>query len=321
MVSKNTNVSAYVALGALRDTDASLYKSEARVSSGYKVATAADDAAYWSIATTMRSDNRSLKAVEDALSMAAGVLDTAFQGMSASTDIMSNMKARLVMARESGVDRDKINTELTAMKEQLRSIAESSTFSGENWLQKTSNNDLGTRSLVSSFQRDNSGYVQVDTIDYDIDGQSGTTSLNYLVDDKDGDDGILTSNSYATAIGASKNWVVFNGTAAGTGYDEISLSTTTTTQELDDMIKVVDAMNERMTVVASDLGAKANRVETQHEFALDLQNAIKTGVGNMVDTNLDEESSRLRALQAQQQLGTTALSIVNTQVQSLLQLM
>ncbi|MDQ0455141.1 flagellin N-terminal helical domain-containing protein [Rhizobium paknamense] len=321
MVSKNTNVSAYVALGSLRNTVASRDQSEARVNTGYRVATAADDAAYWSIATTMRSDNRSLKAVEDALSMAAGVLDTAFQGMSSATDIMSRMTSRLVMAREPGVDRDKINTELAEMKDELRNIAESSSFSGENWLQRSDRNDPGKRSLVSSFQRDNNGYLSVDTIDYDIDGQAGTTNVNYMIDDKGGDEGILTGPGFANALGASKTWVLFNGTNAGTSYDEIKLSSTTTNQELDEMIKVVDAMTERMTDVATELGAKANRVETQHEFAKDLQSSITTGVGGMVDTNMNEESSRLKALQAKEQLGIKSLSIVNSSTQSLLQLM
>ncbi len=38
------------------------------------------------------------------------------------------------MAREPGTDLVKVNTEITALKEELRTIAHSSNFSGENWL-------------------------------------------------------------------------------------------------------------------------------------------------------------------------------------------
>ncbi|MCF1447700.1 flagellin [Agrobacterium vitis] len=321
MTSKNTNVAAYTALQSLRHTVSSRDDSQARVTTGYRVATAADDAAYWSIATTMRSDNRSLSAVQDALSMAAGVLDTAESGMSTSTDLMMDVKARLVLAREGGTSRDKINTELDEIRDQFRSIAESSSFSKENWLLRSSTSDKDNRNLVGSFVRDGEGRISINTIDYNVGGDPGTSEVNYLIDDLDGEGGILTGSGFATELGTAKTWVMFNGSKASTTHDEIRLEDSTTNADIDDMIKVVDAMAERMNGVASTLGAMSNRVEMQYEFSKDLQGSISKGVGNMVDTDMNLESSRLKALQAKEQLGIKSLSIVNTSVQSLSQLL
>lgn len=321
MVSKNTNVAAYTALESLRSNDASLSASHGRIASGYRVAKPSDNAAYWSIATTMRSDNRSVSSVQDALSMAGSVLDTAYNGMSTATDLMSKVKSRLVMARETGVDRDKINTELDEIRQQFRSIAESSSFSKENWLQRSSLSDRASRDLVGSFVRDGRGHVSVNTIKYDINGQAGTADVNYLIDDVEGDRGILTGSGFSTELGTAKTWVMFNGTNAGTNYNEIRLDSTSTTDDIDEMIQVVDRMTERMTDVASQLGAMNNRVDMQYEFAKDLEGSINKGVGGMVDTDMNLESSRLKALQVRDQIGKQSLSIVNTSVQSVMQLL
>ncbi len=54
MNSIHTNISAMTALQSLNQTNKSLLETQNRISTGYRVATAADNAAYFSIATTMR---------------------------------------------------------------------------------------------------------------------------------------------------------------------------------------------------------------------------------------------------------------------------
>ena len=47
---------------------------------------------------------------------------------------------------------------------------------------------------------------------------------------------------------------------------------------------------------------------------------MKTGVGNLVDADLAEDSANLQALQIKQQLGLQTLSIANAAPQNILQL-
>ncbi|GEO84218.1 MULTISPECIES: flagellin [Alphaproteobacteria] len=320
MLSFNTNNGAILALDVLRSTLGSRDDTMARVSSGQRIATAADNAAYWSIATTMRSDNKMLSAVDDALGLAGGIVDSAANGFSAATDTLAEFKKLLIMAREAGVDKGKINVDLDQLKDELKSIADSSSFAAQNWLKRTDVADDIDRQLVGSFRRDADGGVKVTDITYEIAGTAGTSKVNFLIDDLSGDSGILTGSGFSTELGTSKAWVLFNGENGG-AHDEIRLDETTTDAEINEMISVVDAMAERTIEVGATLGAIGTRVEMQSEFTKDLQDAIETGVGKMVDADLNAETSRLKALQTQEQLGMQALQIANSSTDRFLDLL
>jgi flagellin len=81
-----TNYSAMGALQALRSQNAGLQTTEKQVSSGLRVQVAADNAAYWSVATTMRSDRKAISAVSDALGLGAAMVDTAYEAMNSVVD-------------------------------------------------------------------------------------------------------------------------------------------------------------------------------------------------------------------------------------------
>ena len=71
---------------------------------------------------------------------------------------------------------------------------------------------------------------------------------------------------------------------------------------------------------AADLGSSKGHIEDQQKFVSKLVDAMKSGIGALVDANMEEASARLQALQVQQQLGTQSLSIANKAPQMILQL-
>ncbi|EBY7415981.1 flagellin, partial [Salmonella enterica subsp. enterica serovar Alachua] len=73
-----TNSSALTALQTLSSTNKSLETTQNRISTGLRIGEAADNASYWSIATSMKSDNKANSAVQDALGLGAGKVDTAY---------------------------------------------------------------------------------------------------------------------------------------------------------------------------------------------------------------------------------------------------
>ncbi|MEC9462587.1 MAG: flagellin [Pseudomonadota bacterium] len=173
MTSILTNLGAIAALQTLRSLSTGLTRAQEQTSSGLRVAVAADNAAYWSISTTMRSDNMALSAVSDALGLGAAKLDTAYAGTDAIVDVLGEFKAKLVAAKEEGVDRTKIQEELAQLNAQAESIVESASFSGENLLKTKSTLPLleegpMTTTVVSSFVRDASNAVQVKTMAIDL---------------------------------------------------------------------------------------------------------------------------------------------------------
>ena len=166
MTSILTNHSAMAALQTLRAIGSSLTDTQQQVSTGMRVGQASDNVAYWSISTTMRSDNKALSAVSDALGLGAANVDVAYAGIENTIDLLGEFRAKLVSAQETSIDKSKIQNELDQLKKQFTSIATSASFNGVNWLDTSSPDDLMTlssypTSLVSSFIRSSDGTVRV----------------------------------------------------------------------------------------------------------------------------------------------------------------
>lgn len=173
MTSILTNHSAMAALQTLRAIGSSLTDTQQQVSTGLRVGQASDNVAYWSISTTMRSDNKALSAVSDALGLGAANVDVAYAGIENTIDLLGEFRAKLVSAQETSIDKSKIQNELDQLKKQFTSIATSASFNGVNWLDTSSPDDLMTlssypTSLVSSFIRSSDGTVRVGTTEVDL---------------------------------------------------------------------------------------------------------------------------------------------------------
>ena len=304
MTSIMTNNSAMAALSTLRSINSSMETTQDRISSGYRVGNASDNAAYWSIATTMRSDNKALGTVQDALGLGAAKTDVAYTGMKAAISVVDEIKAKLVAASEPGVDKSKVQKEITQLQDQLKSVVKSAGFSGENWLYTASGATApGTKSIVGSFNRDASGNVSLTTLDVD-------TTKTMLIDEAATANGLLTDalkDSTGTAI-------------AGVSVLTLDISTGVTATTLANYLSGVDTVLKSMTDSAADLGAVNKRVDLQKDFVDNLMDSIESGVGKLVDADMNEESTRLKALQTQQQLGIQALSIANSSSQNILSL-
>ena len=310
MSSINTNVAAMTALQSLTATNKALTETQNRISTGLRVADASDNAAYWSIATTMRSDNAALSTVQDALGLGAATVDVAYTGVESAIKVVDQIKSKLVAARQPGIDRGKIQSEITELQAQLRGIAESASFSGENWLAVDSCAATynATKSIVSSFSRQTGGAVAIGTIDIDV----GGTKLF----DADDQSGILDTTS------ATPNGAVDYSVAGSTDAVDISALTDSDDDlaDLEAMIGVVDGAISSMTDSATALGAAKARIGIQQDFVKGLMDAISRGVGQLVDADMNEESTKLQALQVKQQLGVQALSIANSSSQTILSL-
>ena len=63
-----------------------------------------------------------------------------------------------------------------------------------------------------------------------------------------------------------------------------------------------------------------SRIATQSNFVGKLTDSLTSGIGSLVDADLEEASARLQALQVQQQLATQSLSIANQAPQNILSL-
>ena len=321
MSSIMTNTAALTALQSLNATNKSLQDTQARISTGYRVSQASDNAAYWSIATTMRSDNQAMSTVSDSLGLGASKVDTAYTGMSNAITTINSIKQKLVSAYgQTDADKEKTQTEITALQAQLKSYADGATFSGTNMLSvSTASGTAADVKIVSAFNRDAAGKASISTIDVKVestklyDSGAAPTTKGILDAARLGTTGVITATAQAPTMGA-----------APVANDTYSVATLTVKGASDAQIaqqmNVVDAALKDMTNAATTLGAAKSSIDLQKTFTSNLMDSIDRGVGQLVDADMNKESTRLQALQVQQQLGIQALSIANGSSQSILSL-
>jgi len=83
---------------------------------------------------------------------------------------------------------------------------------------------------------------------------------------------------------------------------------------------IVQTAIDATATAMQGLGTTSKSLERQLTFTSKLQDAMETGIGNLVDADLAKESAKLTALQTKQQLGVQALSIANSSSSILLSL-
>ena len=307
-----TNMSAMSAVAALSATQKSLANTQNEISTGLKVSSAADNAAYWSIATTMRSDIGALGAVSDSLNLGSSVIGVATSALSQSIDILNKMKDDVVSATQSGVDASKVQIDISSLQGQLRSFANSATFNGVNLLAGP-----GTATVVTSFSRNTDG-IQVNTKDITLPTQLYTTVTSQGVSGN----GILDKTDTGTSYTGSDGTTL----TASTGFsiDNIDITngggTPFSADQLGQIAAQIDNAIATLTTAASNLGSTQSNIAAQTTFVTSLTDSITTGVGSLVDADMNEASTRLNALQTQQQLGIQSLSIANSNSQLILKL-
>ena len=267
-----TNNSAMVALQTLKSINSNLAQTQGEIATGKSVASAKDNSAVWAISKVMESDVAGFNAISDSLSLGQATVAVASAGAEQITDLLTQMKEKVVSATGENVDHTKIAADVTELKNQITSIISASQFNGANLL----NTAGGDVTILSSLDRDALGAVTANNITVaSVDFEFGLDLATIDVSSA------LTADTSLAAIETLIQTAV-DGTAA--------------------------------------LGASQKRVEDQGNFVSKLTDAMKSGIGALVDADMEEASARLQALQVQQQLGVQSLSIANQGAQSILSL-
>ena len=305
MTSLLTNSAAMVALQTLNQINQDLNTTNNRVSTGLRIAEAKDSAAYWAIATTTASDNGALSTVMDALSLGTSTFDVVYNGLETTRENLQQMKVLMVAARQPGVDRTNVQTQLTGIITDMQNKAKASVINEQNFL-AVKTDEVGynaIKSVVGSFERSAAG-ISVSTIDLDI------TSI------------ILTDAHATTATGILDRDRTVGGTTTSVVAIDISALTDAAADltSLDEMIEIVDNALTDVISAQNTVGVNLARAQSQQSFISALMDANDRAIGALVDANMEEESTRLRALQTQQQLSVQSLSIANSAAQNVLSL-
>ncbi len=149
-----TNNSAMVALQTLKSINNDLSKTQAMISTGKEIRSAKDNSAVWAISKVMESDVNGFKAISESLSLGESSVAVARNGAETVTDLLTDMKEKIVVAQGENVDRTKLQDDITALSDQIASVVGAAQFNGLNMLQGT--DDVN---VLSSLDRSADGTV------------------------------------------------------------------------------------------------------------------------------------------------------------------
>jgi flagellin len=276
-----TNSSALTALQSLNQTEEALSQTQNEVSTGLKVSSAADNAAYWSIATQLTSDGGVVNAVNDALQESTQILNTATSAINSIITTINSIETALTQASNPGADITAIQTTVSALGKQLLDAVSGASFNGVNLLDGSQ--DAAPLAFVSGFNATSTG-------------------------------GSLTTISFQSAAlyKAGAGSLV----QGGTDLTNITVTTATAGAELTN----VQAALSAVAAYSSTIGSTQDRMNAVSNFNASLSTDYTNGVSGLVDADMNEASTRLQALQTQQQLGIQSLSIANQNSQLILKL-
>jgi flagellin len=303
-----TNSSALTALLSLNQTQQTLNQYENQISTGLRISSAADNASYYSIATQTNSDIGALGAVSDALSESSSLLTTTTAALQSTVSVLDSIKNDLTEASNPGANLNAIQTDISSQQQLLFSIGNSATFNGINLLTNSSTaaggapTALGSVNLVASYNSS--------------DGTQAVSFISINASNTELFDGTAGATNAASATGGILGTA---GTNSNVAILSLNISGFSATQIADALADVQTAITS-ITTAASTVGGVQTNVTDQQTFISNLSTSLTEGVGALVDADLNQASSKISALQVQQQLGVQALSIANSNTQLILKL-
>jgi flagellin len=262
-----------VALSTLQDVNRGLNETQTRVSTGLKISSGKDNAAYFAISMTMKGDSSIFQGINDGLTTTKNSLSTARLGAETVADLAQQFTERMAFAQGSGLDLADVQKELEGFVDRMTAAIDQATFNGSDLI-----NGTAAVTVVTGVSRSSGSFATT------------TVSFNQV------DVGAIRDAFAAIDV---------------TGMDAAALATALGTSETQYAAAVT---------ASTDLGVAEKTIEGQQMFLDNLIDTLDTGVGAMVDADMEEEAARLQSFQVQQQLAIQSLSIANQGPQNILSL-
>jgi flagellin len=296
MLSLHTNSAALSAQNSISRTQSALSTSQTRLSTGYRVNSAMDDAAGLQIATRLKAQTSGMAMAMRNTQNSISMMQTAEGALDETTNILVRMKDLATQAADASSnssDKTAMQSEFDALTQELSNIVGNTSFGG----QKLMNDTTGTFSTTGgvNFQI---GSSTAETMNVDISGVISTMHADILT---------AAKNYLSTGVAPTTAPVGTELTGAG--------SASTTIDALKTAIDDVGA-------VRSALGAASNRLDHVYNNLSNVSTNTKAATGRIMDTDFAAESSTMTSSQMLLQAGTAMLKQSNSTsslVMSLLQ--
>jgi flagellin len=300
----NQNIAAMNSYRNLSVTEGQMSKSLEKLSSGFRINRAADDAAGLAISEGLRSQIGGLKVAVRNTQDGVSVVQTAEGALTETHAILQRMRDLAVQSVNGSNDtgsRSAMNEEVTALKAELTRIADRTTFNNVNLL----NGDFAAEFQV--------GYAAGDTIDVAI--NSGAASQGFSAADLGTD---ATANNVASI---DLTTVAVAGTAGADGIAGNADDVAGTPSGGERAIDILDDAISQVSTARAGLGALQNRFEhTINNLNVAVEN-LSASESRIRDTDMASEMVNFTRAQILSQAGTAMLAQANQAPQGVLRLL
>lgn len=230
----NTNVSANSALLNLGRVQDQVSKSMEKLSSGFRINHASDDAAGLGIANSLRANTRALTQASRNAEQASAELNVAEGGADSIQSILERMKELAAQSASSNAgDRTQLQAEYNTMRSEIDRIVNTTSYQGQKLIDGSMGNKLDTDNTHSTLLADTT-YVQASSVAVSG-GVVGTYTLSVedsthltATDASGNAQTVAVSTTGAQTVNFSQFGFSFQTTAAfdaGTGGHDLSTDT------------------------------------------------------------------------------------------------
>ncbi|NDW00975.1 flagellin [Salipiger sp. PrR002] len=310
MSSINTNTSAMNALSTLRSINKDLESTQSRISTGLKVESGKDNAAYFSISETMQGDSSAYSSINEGLTLTKNSVATARLGAETIQDLAQQFLDKISFAQGAEGGQTEIENDLNELVKQMETTLSQSTFNGDDMLAA---GDYGTAAITGAAVVATTGVLSLST---NFTTASGSRDVVTGISRAGGTFGTTTisvsEHDLASLVDGFKT--------LATGFAAAADNSATGAAFLAGALSSAESVLGLTTDIATKLGQSEQSIENQQEFLTAVVDNIDSGIGAMIDADMEEEAARLQALQVQQQLATQSLSIANSSPQNILSL-
>lgn len=205
------NISAINSYRNLSTNQNALSKNLEKLSSGYKINRAGDDAAGLAISETMRSQINGLNQAVNNANDAVGLIQTAEGAMTETHSMLQRMKTLATQAANgtyTKTARNNIQAEVDALNKEITRIATTTEFNGEKPLNPAKKGQALTFFIGSTADKTNAMTVAQQTMtakELKTEGIKVNTTTDAFKAMKSVDNAIETVSSYRATLGAAQN--------------------------------------------------------------------------------------------------------------------
>jgi len=293
MLSLHTNNAALSAQNSISRTQTALSTSMTRLSTGYRVNSAMDDAAGLQIATRLKAQTSGMAMAMRNTQNGVSMMQTAEGALDETTNILVRMKDLATQAADatsSGVDGAAMQAEYDALTSELSNIVNNTSFGG------------------TKLMNDTTGLLSTGAINFQI-GASSAEQMNVDVSTT-----IATMHTDLLAAAGG-----YNNTGAAIAAPGTDITTNAGANTKIDSLSTAIAS---VGTLRSALGAASNRLDHVYNNLANVSTNTKAATGRIMDVDFATESSTMTSSQMQLQAGTAMLkqsNSVSSLVMSLLQ--